>query len=273
VASVLLTVSAQIQLGMKPQFQPYLSLIFFATLFEYNRHRLVAVLSSKETLNSEKNRWVLENQKKFYFLVIVSVAGFIAAVISTKTDVLISFLPLGILTFLYLVPGSGNKNYFFKLREVPYLKIFLIAFVWSASTILLPVIQTGENIFNTQVILLFTERFFFILAIAIPFDIRDMKDDRDAGLKTIPLLINQKKALILSYLSLLFCFVISFFHYRLQNEWFVIEALCISLITTYLFMKLHFFRNLSKYYYPILDGTMLLQGMLVLAFYLINHNY
>jgi 4-hydroxybenzoate polyprenyltransferase len=271
VAAVLLTVSAQVQLGMQPQWQPYLFLIFFATLFEYNRHRLIAVLTDKDALNSEKNRWVRENQKKFYFLVFLSVAGFFAAVISTKTDVLLSFLPLGILTFLYLVPGSENKNYFFKLREVPYLKIFLIAFVWSASTILLPVIQAGERILDSQVILLFSERFLFIFAIAIPFDIRDMQADRDAGLKTIPLLINQKKALVLSYLSLFFCFLISFFHYRMQNEWFVIEALCISLITTYLFLKLKFFKNRGRYY-QILDGTLILQGMLVLVFYFINHS-
>jgi 4-hydroxybenzoate polyprenyltransferase len=272
IAAVLLTVSAQVQLGMQPQWQPYLLLIFFATLFEYNRHRLVALITcNKEALNSEKNRWVRENQKKFYFLVFVSVAGFLAAVFSTKTEVLLTFLPLAILTFLYLVPGSENKNYFFKLREVPYLKIFLIAFVWSASTIILPVIQAGEEIFNRQVLLLFSERFFFIFAIAIPFDIRDMKADRDAGLKTIPILIDQNKALVLSYLSLLLCFLISFFHYQMQNEWFVIEALCISLITTYLFLKLQFFRNLNRYYYQILDGTLILQGVLVLAFYFINH--
>jgi len=273
VAAVLLTVSAQIQLGMKPQWQPYLLLIFFATLFEYNRHRLVALITDKnDALNSEKNHWVRKNQKKFYFLVFLSVAGFLAAVISTKIDVLLSFLPLGVLTFLYLVPGSESKNYFFKLREIPYLKIFLIAFVWSASTIILPVIQAGEKILNSQVIFLFMERFFFIFAIAIPFDIRDMNADRDAGLKTIPILINQNKALVLSYLSLLFCFLISFFHYRMQNEWFVIEALCISLITTYLFLKLQFFKNRGRYYYQILDGTLILQGMLVLVFYFFNHN-
>ena len=272
VAAVLLTVSAQVQLGMKPQWQPYLLLIFFATLFEYNRHRLFDVITGKkEALNSEKNSWIRENQKKFYFLVFLSLAGFLATIIFTKTEVLLSLLPLGILTFLYKMPGSENKKYFFKLREVPYLKIFLIAFVWSASTILLPVIQAEKEILNKQVFLLFSERFLFIFAISIPFDIRDIQTDRNSGLKTIPTLINQKKALVLSYLSLFFCFLISFFHYRMQNEWFVIEALCISLITTYLFLKLKFFRNRSRYYYQILDGTLILQGMLVVGFYFLKH--
>jgi 4-hydroxybenzoate polyprenyltransferase len=272
VAAVLLTLSAQIQLGMKPQWHAYFILIFFATLFEYNRHRLIAEIKKGQTLKWDKHNWIRENLKKTWLLIIISITGFIIAVFTTKTAVLFAFVPLGILTILYSVPGLENKNYLFKLREIPYLKIFLIAFVWSASTILLPVIQEGQNILNTQVILLFTERFFFIFAITIPFDIRDMKADRESGLKTIPLLVNQKKALILSYLSLIICLFISFFHYRLQNNWFVVEALSISLITTYLFIKLKFFRNLGRYYYQVLDATLLLQGALVLVFYFFTHN-
>ncbi len=263
----MLAVSAQVQLGMKPQWQPYLLLIFLATLFEYNRHRLIAAITQKVTLKSDKYHWISENLKNTLRLVLILIVGFIIAVFTTKAAVLLAFVPLGILTILYSVPGLENRNYLFKLREIPYVKIFLIAFVWSASTILLPVIQAGEKIFETQVILLFAERFFFIFAIAIPFDIRDMHADKNAGLKTIPLLIDQNKALLLSYLSLSVSLLISFFHYRMQNNWFIIEALCISLIITYLFLKLNYFRNINRYYYQILDGTLLLQGLLVLGFY------
>jgi len=256
---------------MKPQLQPYLLLIFFATLFEYNRHRFLFLFTKNKAALLSEYPWIRENTKKLYVIVIVSVIGFIVAIVSTKTAILLGFVPLAIITFLYSTPGLNGENYLFKLRNIPYLKIFLIAFVWSASTILLPVIQAGEQIFQTQVLLLFTERFFFIFAIAIPFDIRDMQADRDAGIKTIPMLINRNKALLLSYLSLSASFLISFFHYRTQNNWFIIEALCISLIITYLFLKLQFFKNLTRYYYPILDGTLLLQGVLVLVFYFFQH--
>jgi len=267
VGAVLLTVSAQVQLGMQPHWQPYLLLIFFATLIEYNRTRVIELLTNKEALNPEKQWWFRKNQKKLFFVMAVSVAGFFIAAIHTKTEVLLAFLPLGILTFFYSFPVTGNKNYFFGLREVPYLKIFLIAFVWSGTTIFLPFVQAGAKILETHAILLFGERFFFIFAIAIPFDIRDMQADRNAGLKTIPLLIDKNKALLLSYLSLTISFAISIFHYKMQNNWFIIEAIFVSLITTYLFLKLNYFRNLNRYYYQILDGTMLLQGLLVLGFY------
>jgi len=271
VGAVLLTVSAQVQLGMKPQWQPYLLLIFFATLLEYNRDLVILILTKKISLNIEKRYQIRENRNTIFFFLTVSLVLFLYALLSTKAEVLIAFLPLAILTFFYSFPVAVKRNYFLRLREVPYLKIFLIAFVWSATTTLLPVIDADAKIMETHVILLFVERFFFVFSIAIPFDIRDMQTDSDAGLKTIPILINRNKALLLSYLSLTVSFLISLFHYRMQNSWFIIEALSISLLITYLFLKLKFFRNLSRYYYHILDGTVLLQGMLVLVFYLFGH--
>ena len=271
IAAVLLTVSTQVQLGMQPHWQPYLFLIFLATIFEYNRHRIFDVIIGTEDLNSVKYQWIRNNLRKIYFFSIVWFIAFIITIVFTKTEVLLALVPLGIVTVFYSVPSGENKKYLFRLREIPYLKIFLIAFVWSASTIFLPVIQAEGEIYSAQVILLFAERFFFIFAITIPFDIRDMQADRKAGIKTIPLLVNQKKALALSYLSLSVCLIISIIHYRIPNNWFIIEALCISLITTYLLLRLNFFKNWSRYYYQILDGTLLLQGMLVLVFYFLNH--
>jgi 4-hydroxybenzoate polyprenyltransferase len=224
-------------------------------------------------LNPKNEWWIRKNQNKLFFVIAVSIVGFGVAAFRTKTEILLAFLPLGILTFFYSFPVSGNKNYFFGLREVPYLKIFLIAFVWSATTILLPIIQANSKIIEPHVMMLFAERFFFIFAITIPFDIRDMQADQDAGLKTIPLLMDKNKALSLSYISLSICFVISILHYKMQNNWFIIEAIFVSLLTTYLFLKINYFRNLHKYYYQILDGTLLLQGLLVLGFYYFAHSY
>lgn len=152
------------------------------------------------------------------------------------------------------------------------MKIFLITSIWSVSTIILPVIQAGNEILTSRVILLFAERFLFIFAIAIQFDIRDMQADRRAGLKTIPLLIGQDKAIFLSFLTLAAILFFSVLHYPNQNDWFILWALCISTAITYLFLTLHFFRNRTRYYYQVFDGAVLLQGLLVLGFYLLNHH-
>jgi 4-hydroxybenzoate polyprenyltransferase len=270
-AAVLLTVSAQIQLGLKPQWQPWLFLIFTATLFEYNRHRVAILIASGEELHFAKHELIRKNRKKFFFTAVIMGIACIAAALSTKTEVLLVFLLLGLLTFFYSGLGFGNKKNHFKLREIPYLKIFLITSIWSVSTILLPVIQAGKEILSTQVLLLFAERFLFIFTVAIQFDIRDMQADLSMGLKTIPLLIGQHKAIILSFLTLAASLIISVFHYLNQNDWFILLALCISTATTYLFLKLHFFRNRTSYYYHVVDGALLLQGILVLGFYFLTH--
>lgn len=115
---------------MEPQWHPYLFIIFFATLFEYNLHRLITVITNKEALNSDKHKWVRENLKGFYLLVFLSVTGFGRCYIFGKKDVLIAFAPIAAITVFYSLPIFGNKRTIFRLREIPYLKIFLIAFVW-----------------------------------------------------------------------------------------------------------------------------------------------
>lgn len=264
---MLLTVSAEIQLGMTQQWYFWLFLIFFATLFEYNIHRLVPVITNKEVLNSEKHLWIRENLTSFYLLIFFSVIGFIGSAFLVKKEVLIALAPFAILTFLYSIPVFGVKKQLFSLREIPYLKIFLIAIVWSSATILLPVIQSDEVFDKANVVVLWIERFFFIFAIAIPFDVRDQDADKHAGIKTIPLLLSGKKAMTISYLSLLLFFLISFFHYQRQNDWFIIEALGLSALTTYLFLRSEKIKNLIWYYHGVLDGALLLQGLLVFGFY------
>jgi 4-hydroxybenzoate polyprenyltransferase len=266
-AAVFLTIESQIQLGMKPQCHPYLFIIFFATLFEYNLHRLITVITNKEALNSDKHRWVKENLKKFYVVVIMSVAGFIFAAFLAKIDVLIAFAPIALITLFYTIPVFVNKKNIFRLREIPYLKIFLIAFVWSTSTILLPVIQSGFIFNKVHIFLMLLERFFFVFAITIPFDIRDIEADKQAGLKTIPLLFDKNKSQFISCISLIIFIVIAFYDYQDKSSWYIIIALSLSTISTYIFLSLNKIKNLTYYYYGILDGTMLLQGLLVLVFY------
>lgn len=265
-----LTIATQLQLGMKPQWHPYLFIIFFATLFEYNLHRFIIVITNKEALNSDKHKWVRENLKVFYSLVLLSILGFICVVLLAKKEVLIALAPIAAITLFYSLPVFGNKRTVFRLREIPFLKIFLIALVWSSSTILLPVIQSGITFNWTHVIAMLAERFLFILAITIPFDIRDVEADKQAGLKTIPLLLNENKSLVISYLSLFIFFLISFIHYQQLHYWFIIFSLGVSSLTTFIFLNSKKIRNMPFYYYGILDGTMLLQGLLVLVFYYVK---
>ena len=174
--------------------------------------------------------------------------------------------PIALITILYSLPVFGNRKTMFRIREIPYLKIFIIAFVWSFLTIILPVSRSSQTFSKTLLVLMLLERFFFVFAITIPFDVRDMKEDKRAGIKTIPTLLNEKTSYILSCLALLIFVIISFIHYQTWSARSFILPVGISAITTFVFLTVKRIRNLPYYYYGILDGTMLLQGLLFLIF-------
>ncbi|MBB6002821.1 UbiA family prenyltransferase [Arcicella rosea] len=265
-AAVALTVETQLQLGMPPQWHPYLFIIFFATLFDYNLHRLVTVLSNKEALNSDKHKWLKEYLNLFYALVAFSVMGFLIAVYFAKKEVLITLSPFAFITLFYSLPVFKNQKYLFRLREIPILKIFLISIVWSATTILLPIVQSGKSFDFLHVSLMLIERFLFVFAIAIPFDIRDMQGDEQSGLKTIPLVIGVKKSMNLANALIMLFLIVSLLHYY-DSVSFILLAFALSAISTLFILNSKSLQKWSFYHYGILDGTMLLQGALVLIFH------
>jgi len=269
-AALILTISAQIQLGLKPYWNNYLCLIFFATLFEYNLHRINKMRFAGRAKNTEKYKWHVKNKKLVFLLLYASLTGFIATAFTNELKFLLALLPFGLLSFFYSSPDFKQKKSSFFFRKVPFLKIFILAFVWSASTIVLPVINNNIRILNREVLWLFTERFFFIFAIIIPFDIRDMEEDRALGLKTFPLLMEPKNALKISYLLLAFSILILFFHYDIPNQLYIVMALLISTIVTIILLSSAYLKSRETLYYHLIDGTLILQGSLVLVFYILN---
>ncbi len=265
--AVALTLETQVQLGMKPQWHPYLFLIFFATLFDYNLHRLITITIRKQALKDEKHAWVNRNLKGFYLLVIVSVLGFLISVCYAKIEVLIALAPMAMITIFYSLPVFKRARSIFRLREIPMLKIFLIAFVWSGSTIFLPVIQHGNTIEWQHTLMMLTERFIFVFAITIPFDIRDVAVDKTSGIKTIPILIGVRRSIILSNILLLVFYALCLHHYYIAGMYFLIPAFLGSTIITMLFINNQQIKESNYYHYGWLDGTLLIQGLLVcLAF-------
>ncbi len=266
-AAVALTFETQVQLGMKPQFHPYLLLIFFATLFDYNLHRLITVITNKEALNTDKHRWVKQHLLLFYMVVAISVIGFLWAVFYADKKVLFALAPIGLITLFYSVPVFKTKKNIFRLREIPCLKIFLISFVWSSSTIFLPVIQSAAPPDIKNIMVMLAERFLFVFAITIPFDIRDMKADARQGLKTIPILIGKTSSLIVANIVLLLFLMLCIQHYKNTSLLWLNYAFSFSALSSFLFINNKKLQSKHFYHYGILDGTLLLQGVLVLLFY------
>jgi 4-hydroxybenzoate polyprenyltransferase len=263
-AALLLTLSTQVMLGLKLEFHPYLIIIFFAAFFEYNLHRFIPFFKFRNRIIYHKYDWAKLNTSFFHFLVLVSAIGFLISIYFAQKEVLLVLTPIAIITFFYSIPLFKQKNRWFRLRDIPYLKLFLIAAVWSSTTILLPVIHSPIKFANDHVSFMLIERFFFILAITIPFDIRDMQTDQQLGLKTLPHILKPSHSYQLAIVCVLVFWTISIFHYDDEKYQSILIPISISALSTVYVLSSEKIRTLSYYHYGILDGTMILQGLLII---------
>ena len=93
--------------------------------------------------------------------------------------------PLAGLALLYSWPVWRWRGRRWALREVPLLKGFLIAGVWTAVTVGLPVLLHHPlNLISVEKLM--GQRFCLVAALTVVFDLRDLSRDRAAGLATLP---------------------------------------------------------------------------------------
>lgn len=119
---------------------------------------------------------------------------------------LLFFSPLALLTALYIVPfiGGFQKN----LREVSYLKIFIVAAVWSGVSSTIPLLANGNTV-DANLILHFSQRVLFILVLILPFEIRDVQLDFE-DVRTLPQKIGIDQTKRFGFTLLLFALTIEF---------------------------------------------------------------
>jgi 4-hydroxybenzoate polyprenyltransferase len=183
--------------------------------------------------------------------------------LSIEAKLLMIFTAL--LALGYNIPFLTLNNQKIGLRNIPGIKLFLIALVWSVSCVLLPVVELEHNyqisISSAETLLLVAKRFMFIAAITIPFDIRDLFQDKLYALKTIPVMLGEKKAYIFCQLLLLgYLLLLLLFSQTITVD--VIALTLVLLLTGWLILKSGIKKN-EYYYFFYLDGTMLLQYLML----------
>ena len=94
--------------------------------------------------------------------------------------VLLITAAFGLTTFFYAVPFIRSKN----LRNFSGLKIFVVAFVWAGVTVILPFVEAEIDL-TADVLLTFFQRILIVVALILPFEIRDIPYD-GLNLKTLP---------------------------------------------------------------------------------------
>ena len=182
--------------------------------------------------------WFIEHTKSLFILSIFSGIG--VAYISLFTDFnsssFLVLFPFAFMTFFYVIPLFKIGNIEVSFRNFPAIKILSIAISWAGISVFFPLFEVGYS-FTNVVYLEFFQRILFVMAITIPFDIRDVTTDSKA-LKTLPQLIGIKKSKYLG-IGLLSIFIgIDFFKLAIsQSELIVTIGIAIISALFLLFSK------------------------------------
>ncbi len=243
-----------------------LAFVFFSTLLIYNLSMLLIKPAKPQQSPLIRVRWIYAHPRLLWSMCLISALCLIPlSLLYLGYPAQILMLFLGLLAFAYNIPLFSINQKKIGLRNLPGIKLFLIAFVWSVTCVFLPILELeyryGFPITFNETFLLVAKRFLFICAITIPFDIRDIYQDRLYELKTIPVLVGEKKAwyicmgFLIAYFGLLLGFSPIFSP--------TVIALALSLIlTAWLIFKSRIERN-EYFYFAYLDGTLILQSVLV----------
>jgi len=250
-----------------------LLVVYFATLFIYCFHRIFPLKKEHDQTLSERHIWVRDNKNVFIVVTILSLAGLFYSLYFVKPIVTLCLIPLGLLSFGYTIPvispPAGGRNLDIRLRDIQRLKIFLIVGVVSFVTVYLPVLSSGVGfrLFSPDLLVLFIERALFVFAITIPFDIRDMEYDGKFDLKTIPLVLGVKRSIRIATISLFLFVLTAICHYFINplfSLYYVIAMFVSAIITVVIISRAT--PKSSEYFYSLLvEGTMIIQCVLVLT--------
>ncbi len=221
---------------------------FFSTLAVYNGQR---IFKTEQLNKTPWLDWVKQNRRALIFVVITSSIAALACLISVLTFNW-STIPIlaisGMISVLYVIKVRGVN-----MREIPYLKIHLIAISWTLVLIVFPI--ANESIDASALYYGFAH-YLFVIGVTIPFDIRDLKHDSTKH-KTIPQVGGVTNAKAIGTLSI-FIFAVLI---ALTNRSFLLNPLFFIAVTSQIvLLSLTSERRSDIYCAGLVDGAIAILG-------------
>lgn len=254
--AVCLTESTLIQIGSKNNLNSYFILVFFATMFVYNLQRIF--YKSHTSSYSLRRKWIFENQFSIKALTLIGFAGVFISFFYNNFTILFYLSPLLFLSQAYFLPSIN-------LRKNPWVKLLTLVIVWTMVTAVVPMLLSNSGTITKNELLHIAVRFCFMMAICIPFDIRDLLIDAADNVSTIPRLMGENKTRWFAAISMLvyIILIISEFSigmFRAQ----LFYALLLSAIINVVIVFMSNSKRSEYFYVAGIDGTMILQGVVLL---------
>lgn len=199
----LLSLESNYLLGIQHDFKSPL-FVFFSTLFIYNLgyYRAILFQDSAQRFHAE---WMKLHVKYWVFSMLVSLIILLYLFSSFNRAAQYVIIFLSIISVLYIIHDLKFKGWKFSIRNIPYLKTFIVSSIWASITLLPQIFEYDLLYLKDQWSIMLLERFLFIFPIALMFDIRDLDSDPE-NLKTIAKSIGIRLTKIIAIISLLLGF-------------------------------------------------------------------
>lgn len=251
------TASAFLQLSLPPD-RALIAFIGFATLLMYNIQTLTG-------------RWMVSDRRSFpparFHIIpaVIGAAGLLVCLFLTGEWVLSWFIPPAVLAFLYAVPVFPYHGIRIALRGFPYLKIYLILFVWLWVTAAIPWFHSGAA-FTAGFLLFCIQQGLFLFSLIVPFDVRDLKTDYIFQ-KTIPQMLGVRNSLYLAAGTTLLYGITAWARF---SDGLIDPGMFLALILSgvYLFFCILYTRESRSdlFFTLLLDSSLWLQFIFILIF-------
>ncbi|AXO81381.1 hypothetical protein DZC78_13605 [Olleya aquimaris] len=163
-----------------------------------------------------------------------------------QEETLITIAIFAVITFLYAIPFLPKTWYLDtqqNLRDISGLKVYVIALVWSGVTVVLPLVN-NKVAFSETVIITVAQHFVFVMALMLPFEIRDLRYD-SIKLATIPQKIGIKRTKVVGFGLVLLFYFLEYFKDNIQSNYLLITFVISLMLAMFIYFSGN---NRNKYY-------------------------
>lgn len=218
---------------------------------------------------SLRHHWCLGHENTLKVFTVIGIIGASTCFVNLSVHSWLALIPFVLAAVLYVVPLIGKRGDGTRLREFGLNKIFTIAIVWAAVTVVLPMVngRGPDSLADPSFWFTFLSRAIFIFAITLPFDIRDLKNDEKINVRTIPMIYGVSKTIRMSIALLAVYGSASL--YLSHDIYLGIGHLVAALVTSGLIMLTN--KNRTDMFYSFtLEGTMVMLPLSVYLFSLLS---
>lgn len=250
------------------------SIVFFATLLTYNWQRFLSVKTRQRYDETGRNSWIGRNLVSGYLASAVAALVCIYNFYHLYPNQQAALVLLGLVSVVYALPIIPTPRGLIRLRDFGITKPIVLGITWGLVTAWLPLLVPSDSYLAFSLPdgadnLFIIARCLMMVAICIPFDVKDMAfDSATMAYPTLPVKLGVGKTLAIAILlsfSAMFCFAL----WVMATGWgtMIIAAAFISFLTEVGLIKRTQANSPEWHYIFALDGLLLLHVALLAGAY------